>query len=113
MYILLNTFPKQDEGYWYKLAVGNKHEIIGGRDVGLVSYCVLLSCVGPKDEDCGERLAMPPQLKGTVFQYVRLTVKFTKNDNLLVMPSTLDTSLMPMDVDVYTFTGSEELLVNE
>lgn len=79
---------------------------IGDRHIQ-AKYCAVVTCTGPRDEDCGERV--PNGNNGQSFPHIKITVRFDDTENLLVMPSTLDDALMPMDVDAYTFTEMENI----
>lgn len=85
--------------------------MVGHQDLQLyaseyqVSYCAILVCFGTKDKDCGRKPIQARDLEseGITFNYIRLSAEFGSEETVLVMPATLDFSLLPMDSDVFNF----------
>lgn len=94
--------------YLYKGAVASNNQHILNGTVIKDSYCALISCVNESDSGCGQRFYDYTNYEGnsTIFHHIKVQAKFdlTDNTSLLVMPSSLDTVLMPLSANLFHFT---------
>lgn len=94
--------------YIYKGAVASNNRHILNDTVIKDSYCAIVSCVNESNSGCGQRFNDYTNYKGnsTIFHYIKVQAKFdvTDNSSLLVMPSSLDTILLPLSANLFHFT---------
>lgn len=106
--------PDGSVGYGYRLAVfsgvRNISDIV---EVGEI-HCAIIPCIDARDEKtCGHRIDDSSHLVPSYsFHSIQVTLTIDNNDgNLLVMPTSLDTSTLPLLAKSYEFEhqiGSED-----
>jgi hypothetical protein len=86
----------------YRLAVFNGiRPLFGGRTAG-IQVCAVISCDNSTLSSCGQPISAEKKL--TAFKFISIQMS-TNRVNSLHMPTTLQKSLLPLDVDAYELTS--------
>lgn len=88
--------------YIYRMAAYNGLRTFDGFADGAVKVCAIMACVDDSLKSCGERHTVPVHDK-LKFNSIKLKVSYGRDDNVLFMPSTLDTSIMPFESKDYEY----------
>lgn len=91
--------------YIYRMAAYNGLRTFDGFADGAVKVCAVMACVDDSLKSCGERHQVPVHDK-LKFNSIKLKAVYGTDDNILFMPSTLDTSIMPFESKDYRYKES-------
>lgn len=98
------TKPEGENKAGFRLATFS-----GQRDyAGLVNageiYCAILACADESDEEtCGDKFDETESLAEFHLISIKLTIDNDNTDDYLMMPTTLDTSILPLKTENYKF----------
>lgn len=98
------NIPDKKFGYIYRFAIDNEKI----DDDGEESYCAIVACTA--DEKCGSRFFPSDNLVPSVkFSEIRIsmTIELSEDEeeDLMVMPSSVDFRLLPLNVDKFEYTA--------
>ncbi|XP_055913402.1 vanin-like protein 2 isoform X2 [Eupeodes corollae] len=100
--------PANSLSYQYRLAVFDGDRIYPGIDPLGWSVCSVMACINNTLEGCGlgfnETVRVSPQLR---FDHILIEANFTKTENNLLMPNSVDESLMPLGIESFRFNISD------
>lgn len=93
-----------DIGYTYRLTVFSGIRSYGDR-VGGEVYCAIVTCTDDDHSTCGKRFKSSKNLKPSV-EFTEIDIRMTVkeyNRDYLVMPNSLDFSILPFDSGKFNF----------
>lgn len=100
-----NDIPNKKFGYIYRFSVNNDKTDENDEE----NHCAIVACT--TEEKCGSRFFPSDNLVPSFkFEEIRISMTIELNENgeedLMVMPSSIDFRLVPLGVDKYDFTVS-------
>lgn len=104
----LSIDTDENIGYSYKLAAFNGIRSLSNVVNAGEIYCAIIPCMNDDIETCGRRFENNEKLVPSIrFHSIKIIAKVRKEDDSLVMPTTLDFSLLPLGVDKFIFMNFE------
>lgn len=92
--------------YNYKLIANYSTKMYSiDRECGEI-YCAVIACKTNNPKSCGRRFKINNNLVNAVeFEKIEIKakIKYNNSSDLLIMPTTLDTSILPFDLNEYKF----------
>ena len=86
--------------------------IYGRTLLGGEMYCAIIACRGNSNNECGKHFKNNKNLMHSV-EFERITIKaFVRfepdNSDYMILPNTLDTSLLPLNVNKFIYEKSSK-----
>ncbi|XP_055919868.1 vanin-like protein 1 [Eupeodes corollae] len=93
-----------DNSYKYHLAVFDGDRKYSGFGYTKYKFCAVYACTGKTQDSCGRIFDGNTEIQPeVVFQKILIEGDFPKADKVLIMPNSLDQSLMPLSTDRFEF----------
>ncbi|XP_055597095.1 vanin-like protein 1 [Uranotaenia lowii] len=114
-YTVLEVEPDQDF-YRYRFAVREGRRVFNGNREGLISVCAIMACSGDTLETCAVRFPNSSTVANSVlFNGLHIEGVFSGSAQMFTLPNSVDTSLLPLEVDKFeyierVFTDDFELM---
>lgn len=98
----------------YRAAVFNGKRSFHGISDGGVIACVLMACATDNIDSCSTRLQDSSRLDNTTtFTHVQITGTFPYCSSYLLFPTSLDTSILPMQSYEFNYDESDTFGIEE
>jgi hypothetical protein len=102
----------QKIGYHYRMTVFTGSRSYAKARTGGEIHCAIIACTEDRQEACGKRFQNSEHLRPSV-QFEDITIKAivqidVSESNYLIMPSTLDTTVLPYNPTNFNYDESSE-----
>ncbi|XP_052872684.1 vanin-like protein 1 [Anopheles cruzii] len=112
-YTVKEMLPSQNH-YRYKLVAYDAERTFDGFADGEITTCAILACSSDNYADCSQRFGEGQSYEDSVtFNAISISAKFANNYETFVLPTSVDTSIMPLDVTETEYTVVPSATDNE
>ncbi|XP_058838305.1 vanin-like protein 1 [Topomyia yanbarensis] len=100
------TLPTSNQQFYrYRLAVNDGMRTFGGFADGNITTCAIFACTGDKLESCATRFDNPSAtVEAMQFNSIDLHGVFPSGEGVLLLPNSVDMSIMPLEVDEFEYS---------
>ncbi|XP_058463790.1 vanin-like protein 1 [Malaya genurostris] len=101
----VNLPVSNQQFYRYRLAVNNGARTFDGFADGFITACAIFACTGDNLETCGARFENSNTTVNAIqFNSIDLHGVFPGDDEVFLMPNSVDMSILPLEVDEFQYS---------